>query len=259
MISSYTPTPFSEALMTWLKGTKCLPQFSRKLANFVIHRKAFRVIRLIPNEKTPDYALVRYDRTIPLGRYNQDFVYLTDVKEGHPWRDWPIGSVPRRNHAIQGTSLSTARRDGGTAGMYTTFLPMEEWDWEDCTLDFWERYMKLGRCLFDYKHVEIPPMDRYVESKHRWIMLDEQTAQCRWCGDILHLHRRLVVDVHARTTWTHEEPRPGHKTFRCRRCHRPHLAADMHQHLDRMDISSNDLCPSCFMTHVAETPTCVAG
>lgn len=261
MKPEYAPTPFSEALIHWLKATKNMPRFSRNLANFVMHRKAYRVIRLIPHKDTPSYRLHDSDPHMPLGRYNDGLVYLTHVIDEHPWtsRGW-TNHTNEPDRDIRGTRLSTVRREGGSACVYTSFEPMADWDWEDATLDFWERYMKIGTCLFDHKHLHPAPGQFFyhrdtAESRDRWKMLDEQTAQCRWCGDILHLHRAMDLEVRCSTKWVHDEVNPGKTTFRCARCHRPHPIADKYQTLNHAAFKADDLCPSCFLARAAGEPS----
>ena len=261
MKPEYVPTPFSETLIQWLQATKNMPKFSRKVANFVAHRKAYRVIRLIPKENTPNYRTHNVDPNMPLDRYHDDLIYLTNVMEGHPWtcRAWN-NPDNQPNRDIRGTRLSTVRREGGSAYVYSSFEPMEDWNWEDCTLDFWERYMQIGTCLFDYRHTDPSPNQLIVfgetaESHCRWELLDEQTARCKWCGDVLHLRRTVDVQVRYRTRWTHDEVVPGKTTFRCARCHRPHPIADMYQTLDHAGFKADNLCPSCFLARAAGEPS----
>ena len=262
------PTPeFLPKLLTWLKATKADPKYSRKLANFVLKREAFHVFKVTYTEAAPSYLQRTPIPGLPEDRFDARTLCLSD-------RDT---YVPDPEGYVRGTDLWLALSEGGSAHVHMVRNHFTESNFrivEDVTLLFWERYMQIGKCLFDHTHREYGSFRHWSSpgtDAGRFHFLDAQTAQCKWCGDILHLHRTLRVDVQVRTSWEHAPVDGEATTFRCTRCHRRHPIADYHQSLEGRgprrrdghtsgstfaprDITSKGLCPSCFLAETMEDP-----
>lgn len=282
-----THPEFYTKLVTWLQKTKSEHKFSRNLANWVKHCKAFRVIRVWPKVYNPESWCADKDYAVrPLNRYHDNHIFLTD-QEGEFFfetEDRRSKGTPVDWH-YKGQDIRSITCSGGSAG-----LPLrrarwmsgggskDDWNWEDITLQFWEAYMQIGVCLFDWRHDNYGSF-RYMRATPdsdgaRFKLLDPQTCQCKWCGDVLHLHRKLRVEVDARTEWLHAQVKPGEATFRCTRCHRRHPVADLHQdmkaytppknvkrpdgttYIQRAErrIKASKLCPSCFLATLTSAP-----
>lgn len=277
---------FFKKLVTWLQQTKAQPKFSRNLANWVKHCKAFRVIRVWPKVYNPESWCADKDYAIrPANRYHHNHIYLTDQSG-----DFFFETEDRRSKGTpvdwhyKGQELHTITCGGGGAGnplRRASWLSggssKDDWNWEDITLQFWEAYMQIGVCLFDWRHKDYGSFRHLSDpstDNARFKLLDPQTCQCKWCGDVLHLHRKLRVEVNTRTEWLHDQVEPGEATFRCTRCHRPHPVADMHQDVqgytlpktinrgngttyvqrEERRIKASRLCPSCFLAVLTSSP-----
>lgn len=281
-----THPEFFQKLVTWLQKTKTQPKFSRNLANWVRYCKAFRVIRVWPKVYDPtDWAADKSYPERPANRYYDNHIFLTDQLG-----DFFFETEDRRSKGspldwhYKGQDLRSITCSGGSAGLGTRRASWlsggsskDDWNWEDITLQFWEAYMQIGVCLFDWEHTHYGSF-RHLSSPSvdntRFKLLDPQTCQCRWCGDVLHLHRTLRVEVDTRTKWLHTQVDAGKATFRCTRCHRPHPVADLHQDVEaftppkavpqangtihhkreEIRIKRSKLCPSCFLAVLTSTP-----
>ena len=283
-----THPEFFNKLVTFLQKTKMEPRFSRELANWVKHCKAFRVIRIWP--KVYDPKLWCADRTYhqrPANRYYPGHILLTD-REGDLFFEAPSRNAhrggPDLEWSYRGQDLASITNAGGAAGLPQRSASWmsgggskDDWNWEDITTQFWETYMQIGVCLFDWTHLDYGGCRFFrgpeVDSA-RFRMLDGQTCQCKFCGDILHLHRQLRIEIRTKETWSHDPVDGANETFRCTRCHRRHPIADLHQDLaaagpskrltrgdgttyttrTQIRIKMSKLCPSCFLAYLGENP-----
>ena len=276
---------FYTKLVTWLQKTKSEHKFSRNLANWVKHCKAFRVIRVWPKVYDPESWCADKDYHVrPANRYHDGHIILTN-REGEFFFEkagrFGDGGV---DWHYKGQDLRSITCGGGSAGLPTRRASWmsggfrkDDWNWEDITLAFWEAYMQVGKCLFDWRHTSYGSLRHYSDpalDNDRFRMKDPQTCQCKWCGDVLHLHRTLRVEIDTRTKWLHAQVKPGEATFRCTRCHRPHPVADMHQDVkaytppkthkcpdgttyvlrEERRIKASRLCPSCFLQALTSNP-----
>ena len=252
------------------------------------HCKAFRVIRVWPKVYNPESWCADKDYHVrPANRYHDEHIIITN-REGEFFFE-KAGRFGDRvvDWHYTGQDLRSITCSGGSAGLPTRrarWLPggnsKDDWNWEDITLQFWEAYMQVGKCLFDWRHTSYGSI-RLEEAlsdpaldNDRFRMMDPQTCQCKWCGDVLHLHRTLRVEIDTRTKWLHAQVKPGEATFRCTRCHRPHPVADMHQDVkaytppkthkrpngttyvqrEERRIKASRLCPSCFLQALTNNP-----
>lgn len=276
---------FYTKLVTWLQKTKSEHKFSRNLANWVKHCKAFRVIRVWPKVYDPESWCADKDYHVrPANRYHDGHIILTN-REGEFFFE-EAGRFG--DHVVdwhyKGQDLRSITCGGGSSGLPTRRASWmsggsskDDWNWEDITLAFWEAYMQVGKCLFDWRHTSYGSLRHYSDpalDNDRFRMKDPQTCQCKWCGDVLHLHRTLRVEIDTRTKWLHAQVKPGEATFRCTRCHRPHPVADMHQDVkaytppkthkrpngttyvqrEERRIKASRLCPSCFLQALTNNP-----
>lgn len=281
-----TNPEFYTKLVTWLQKTKSEPKFSRNLANWVRHCKAFRVIRVWPKVYDPEnWCRDKEYGQRPANRYYDGHIFITDhLGDFFFETTGRFGADKTVEWHCKGQELRSITCGGGGAGLPTRRASWlsggsskDDWNWEDITLQFWEAYTQIGVCLFDwahrdygsFRHISDPSSDNA-----RFKLRDPQTCQCKWCGDVLHLHRKLQVEVHARTEWLHDQVVPGKETFRCVRCHRRHPIADLHQdvkaatppktvkrgngttYLQRAEvrIKRSNFCPSCFLAALTEDP-----
>lgn len=237
---------FAPKLLAWLKATKAQPKYSRKLANFVKKSNAWHIFKVTYTKEAPSYLQRKPIPGLPENRYDTHTLYITD-------QDTFVapGGRPR------GTELRVALSEGGSSRVYTR-SPLDAPEGvtviEDVTLAFWERYMQEGKCVFDHPHTDYGSYRTWdpLQDEDRFRSLDAQTVQCRWCGDVMHMHRTLQVRVYARAEWKHDTVTPdGVETFRCSRCHRRHPIADYYQNLEtygrEVTIPSKGVCPSCFL------------
>jgi hypothetical protein len=248
---------FIEKLTVWLKATKRQHKFSHKLANFVLFRKAYRVLLVTPKDTAPSYCTRDEDKNRPADRLAARFIYLTDREDGKLWEE----RARHNNPTLRAVGLDHAISDGGSAHIYGSCMSKEDYDIKDITLDFWAAYMQLGKCLFDYEHYRYGSFrfgwNTPGNDEARFTMIDDQTAKCKWCGDVLHLHRHLRIETHTTNDWKHQPPSFKGKTFRCSRCHRPKPISDFHQVLGertKHPIKGTGICPSCFLAETMANP-----
>ena len=66
--------------------------------------------------------------------------------------------------------------------------------------DFWDKYLRDGRCAIDPEH-----KISFLHDDSRW-SIDGDTRTCRWCGKVTQFRQRWVEQVH-KEAWVNDPPK----------------------------------------------------
>lgn len=100
---------------------------------------------------------------------------------------YPIWYI-QRDDILTGSKLISILRGG--RGMYENFAycsTSHELNYVDITDIFWDKYIEIGRCIWDNKH------NGYLQNDdNRFTYIDENNRICNWCGE--KQHRKIKIE-----------------------------------------------------------------
>lgn len=84
---------------------------------------------------------------------------------------------------FHGSKLNTVLCNGAKATVFAYSIKYHFPDNFQIIPEFWDNYIKIGRCAIDTNH-----SIRFLDDKSRWAR-DRDTRVCQWCGHTQHLKR----------------------------------------------------------------------
>lgn len=152
-------------------------------------------------KKNPHQSNVYYIQTQEI--YNKETKkfeekeFPFDVSDFNNTQIW-IGSIRRENYEdgyidwMYGNSLSTIISP--SREKYTVFA--NPWNNKktviDVTEQFWEKYIEIGRCIYDHHHW-------LQDENERYSYIDEKHRKCNWCGK--EQHEEITTHTYENKMW----------------------------------------------------------
>lgn len=109
-----------------------------------------------------------------------------------------IGNTQRSNYEegyidwMYGNSLSTIV--SSSKSKYTVFA--NPWNNKktvvNVTEQFWEKYIEIGRCIYDHHYW-------LQDEEERYVYIDEEHRKCNWCGK--EQHKKIVTHTYETKQW----------------------------------------------------------
>lgn len=75
----------------------------------------------------------------------------------------------------------------GGAGNAMFAVNKKRFQLEEVTEEFWKTYLKIGRCMFDEKHI-----GWWVGEENRYTIINKNSKRCNWCGK--YLRRKIETE-----------------------------------------------------------------
>jgi hypothetical protein len=101
--------------------------------------------------------------------------------------------TPYDTHSV-GYFMDSVLHKGTKAERYA--LPYKKEKMMDITQWFIDTYAKIGRCIFDYKHI-----GWFYGDENRYKNINENHKECNWCGQLLKKRVEKEVKVVQHTYW----------------------------------------------------------